>query len=112
MYQRDKIHSQSVKHSSNDLMKEYSMLRNNVTSEIRKAQTNYHKSKIEENNGNNKCMWRPIKHLLNKRKSRCINNEDISPSKFNQHFAAIGAKLGAKFNTYNNLLWNLPESIY
>ncbi len=56
-------------------------------------------------------MWRTIKHLLNKRKSQCINNEDLSPSKFNQHFATTGAKLGAKFNTRNNLLWNLPDSI-
>ncbi len=88
------------------------MLRNNATSEIRKAQTNYYKSKIEENNGNNKRMWCTIKHLLMKRKSQCINNEDLSPSKFNQHFATIGAKLGAKFNTCNNLSWNLPESIY
>ena len=65
------------------------MLRNNVTSEIRKAQTNYYKSKIEENNGNNKRMWRTIKHLLNKSKSQCINNEDLSPSKFNRLQLAV-----------------------
>ncbi len=57
-------------------------------------------------------MRRTIKHLLNKRKSQCINNEDLSPSKFNQSFSTIPDKLGAKFNTCNNLLWNLPESIY
>lgn len=42
-------------------------------------------------------MWRTIKHVLNKRKSQSVNNENLSPSKFNHHLATIGAKLGAKF---------------
>ncbi len=92
-------------------MKQYRILHNEVTSKIRKAQTNYYKSKIEKNNGNSKCMLRTIKQWLNKRKSQCVNSEDLSPSKFNQYFATIGANLGAKFNAGNNLFWNLPESM-
>ncbi len=57
MCQRDYVHSKAVKPNSNDPMKEYRILRNNVTSEIGKAQTNYHKHKIEENNGNNKFVY-------------------------------------------------------
>ena len=34
----------SLKRNSNDLMKEYNILHNNITSEIRKAQANYYKS--------------------------------------------------------------------
>ena len=66
MYQRDYVHKQAVKYNSENLMEEYRVLRNKVTSEIKKAQTSYYKSTIEENNGNNKCMWRTVKHLLGK----------------------------------------------
>ncbi len=56
MYQRDCVHKQAAKYNSENLMKEYRVLRNKVTSEIKKAQTSYYKSKTEENNGNNKCV--------------------------------------------------------
>ncbi len=53
-------------------MNEYRVLRNNVTSEIGR-----HNPNMEENNGNNKRMWRTIQHLLGKRKSQYVNNEDF-----------------------------------
>ncbi len=56
------------------------------------------KSKIQENTGNNRCIWRTIKHLLGKSKTRSIRNEDLSPNIFNEHFATIGNKLSTKFN--------------
>ncbi len=57
-------------------------------------------------------MWRTVKHFLGKRKSQCVDNVYLSPSKFNQHFATIGAKLGTKFNDSDSLSWNLPESLH
>ncbi len=42
-------------------MKEYRIVRNNVTSEIRTAQTNYYRSKKEENNGHNKSCGTQLK---------------------------------------------------
>ncbi len=113
MYKRDYVQSQAVKHSSKDLIGEYKVLRNIVTPEIRMAQTNYYKFKIEKKNtGNSRCMWRTVKHLLGKSKTRCIGNEDLRPNIFNKHFATTGAKLSTKFKDGHELRWNLPASIW
>ena len=83
--ERDKALFNSNKNRKNkELRKQFNSLRNKVQREIRSAKANYFKNKIEENKGNSKNLWKQLKTIgyreKSKNNSKIVMDIDNSPS--------------------------------
>ena len=104
---------------------EYRQVRNLVNAEVRKAKSEYYKSKLEDCAGDAKSVWKVINNVL-KRDQPNFNNKDITfikncndninvaisdpievSNSFNEHFINVGKSLSDKLpNT------DLPPSFF
>jgi len=84
----------------------YNVIKNFVTSLIRKAKSNYFNTKFKNNFNNPKETWKSLNSLTNRHKKRDVINEirigdeTISESQkiaesFNEYFASIGSQIDA-----------------
>jgi hypothetical protein len=96
MHQRDKLHSLAIQLNSPTLMKEYRVIRNMVTLQLRQARKYYIDSSISNNMGNHSKMWKTLKKAMGC-STKCVVSDKLNAEQFNTFFANVGSKLSENF---------------
>ena len=96
-------------------------IRNQVTTAIRNAKSNYYKNKLKENSGNSRKTWQVLNTILNRHPNELsndftINDEQISdPSViangFNNHFSNVAKNLIGNITSPGNFLTYLGDPV-
>jgi exonuclease III len=107
IYQRDHFRKKSCKDKDPYLREQYRKFRNRVNISIRTAKRDYFDGLIQENARKPDMLWKTLKSMLPKQKSKNItkleiNGQPVNNSQgictaFNSFFTTIGAKLAARF---------------
>jgi hypothetical protein len=106
------LYIKSRKNPSPERISYYKCFRNNLNSEIRKAEREYYKNYIDMNKYNLKKTWRLLKNIINKRKDNTlhdtfvINGKQTNDSKkiansFNKYFVNVGSTLSKQIPITN-----------
>ena len=96
IYKRDNAHKQTVEQNNPALWHKYRKLRNEVTSNIRKAKSTFYSDQINTASNNSTLMWKTLKSVLPSKKNYSSSSE-IDPEVFNNYFSTIGERLTSNF---------------
>ena len=100
IYKRDYFHKKAVKFKNQEYWEKYRVLRNMVTSQIKKAKRQYYTANIKANKGKSKEMWSTLNHVLpSKKKSGTTNDVDVN--EFCSFFSSVGTNLTENFGELN-----------
>ena len=114
MNRRDKILRKFHKTKSETVWKEYKILRNSCTTEIRKARSQYHQSLLTENRHNPRKFWQTIKSIFPGKKNKvgvpAVSDLNKANS-FCSYFSSVAKTLKDKTFPLRQFVWKPPFSI-
>ena len=107
IYKRDYTHRKAIKLKNSDMMAEYRHLRNEVVSNIRKYQQDYHKKKISPDN-KPQNIWKAVNESLGNLNYRMTYHTMTGIITL----LLLVQKLAKKFTDSQNPTWKNNTSIY
>ena len=114
MYKRDNLHKKAVRDKNTHIWREYTALRNKITSLIRSEKRKYYNNELCENVNDPKQFWKTINKLTGKSAMQSAPKE-ISANDFNEYFSNIGHKVVSNnlhTSVHEPLNWKNPPGIH
>ena len=110
MYERDRKKQQAVKLKSSEKWEQYTQLRNEINTKIRKAKKKYYNDELDRCQGNSKQIWKFIDKITNK--TNHVNPpKELTANNFNDYFSQIGQQVISRIKkTSNDIPWKGPKA--
>jgi len=112
MYSRDYNHKKANADKSSEYWNKYKLLKNTVTTEIRKSKRKYFSDICTEFKNDGRRLWKNINLVYpSKSKSRQLPTE-FTANDLNNHFTNVGKNINDTFDKTRPLHMKGPKSIY
>ena len=110
IYKRDFLKEQTIKQHSKELWDEYTHLRNDISSKLKKAEKEHNEQEVTNCQGNPQKMWKVFNSLLHN-KSHIEPPTELDATMFNDYFSTIGKETAAMLpDKSKDIPWKGPRS--